>query len=556
MADPAKFEVQGLEDKQVQQNVMMHLQTLDAPSNEFQFEDFQTQIEKKTRLALQVYGYYQANIIATRKDPAGQLWQLTIQPGPVTYVNELTLQLQGDGSEDEALKKLLAELPLIKGMRLNHAYYELSKSRIQSLALARGYFDFQFSQHQIKVDQDSNSAKIVLIVDTGQRYRFGQIRLPAEERTLALVNQVMPFKQGDHYQASKLADLSLALKQTQYFRHVLVRPLVSDAVDSEVPIEITLVHKPRDNFDLGGGISSDDVGLRFKAKWERPWVNQYGHSMGAEIFTSSIEQHLTVDYKIPVEDPVKNFVNFQAGFQALKDNDTDSRKMTLAVQRHREVGEFEWQRIDFLRYEHEEYRQGSEPLQSSNLFIPGVTYSRLRSRGGLDMDWGDKQMITVEVAGKDAGSDVNMLRVSALSRWLRSVGEHRFLFRAEGGAIATDEFSDIPSSLRYFAGGDQSVRGFGYRNLAPLDENGELIGARYLAVASAEYSYPVADEWRAAVFFDVGNAFDDFNEKFATGVGVGGIWLSPVGPIRIYVARGQSDTEQTWRLHLLMGPSL
>lgn len=556
LADPAKFDIKGIDDSSIQQNVLAHLQILDAPSNEFQFEDFQQQSIKEANRAVQVYGYYQATITATRKDPAGRQWQLNIILGPATQVEQLTLQLVGAGQEDKVLNKLLTELPLTQGMRLNHGYYELSKSRLQSLALARGYFDFRFSQHEINVDKQANSAEVILVADTGQRYRFGDIQLPEEERTMALVKQVMPFKQGDNYLADKLADLSLALKKTQYFRHVLVRPMVAEATDFKVPIQITLIHKPRDNFDIGGGVSSDDVGPRFKAKWERPWVNQYGHSMGAEIFTSSIEQHFSLDYKIPLEDPVKNFASFQLGFQALQDNDTDSRKMTLAAQRHREVGEFEWQRIDFIRYEHEEYRQGSELLRTSNLLIPGVTYSRLRSRGGIDMNWGDKQMLTIEVAGKNVGSDVNMVRVTGLSRWLRSYGEHRFLFRVEGGAIASGTFADIPSSLRYFAGGDQSIRGFGYRNLAPRDENGELIGARYLAVASAEYSYPVSDEWRAAVFTDAGNAFDNYHQNLATGIGAGGIWLSPVGPIRIYIARGHSDVESTWRLHLLMGPLL
>ena len=110
--------------------------------------------------------------------------------------------------------------------------------------------------------------------------------------------------------------------------------------------------------------------------------------------------------------------------------------------------------------------------------------------------------------------------------------------------------------MRFFAGGDQSIRGFGYRNLAPKDEEGELTGGRYLAVVSAEYSYPVADEWRAAVFIDAGNAANKFNNNIATGAGVGAIWQSPVGPVRIYVARGHNDEENTWRLHLLMGPSL
>ncbi|WP_157884351.1 BamA/TamA family outer membrane protein, partial [Paraglaciecola hydrolytica] len=109
-------------------------------------------------------------------------------------------------------------------------------------------------------------------------------------------------------------------------------------------------------------------------------------------------------------------------------------------------------------------------------------------------------------------------------------------------------------------GGDQSIRGFGYKKLSPyvLDENGEqqLTGGQYLAVGSVEYSYPFAENWRAAVFVDGGTSTNKFVGNIATGIGAGVNWLSPVGPVRIYVARGNSDYEARWQIHFSMGPAL
>ncbi len=110
--------------------------------------------------------------------------------------------------------------------------------------------------------------------------------------------------------------------------------------------------------------------------------------------------------------------------------------------------------------------------------------------------------------------------------------------------------------MRYFAGGDESIRGFDYKSLAPL-EFGYKVGGQALAVGSLEYNYQFKEGWRAAVFSDFGNAYDkDFNTPTEYGVGVGIRRKSPVGPIRIDVASGISDPNHPIRLHFFIGPQL
>ena len=82
------------------------------------------------------------------------------------------------------------------------------------------------------------------------------------------------------------------------------------------------------------------------------------------------------------------------------------------------------------------------------------------------------------------------------------------------------------------------------------------VGGRYLVTASVEYAYRVAENWRAAVFTDAGTATNDFDEGLAYGFGVGFHWLSPIGPVRVYGARGLSEYENSWRLHFILGPEL
>lgn len=557
----ASVEVKGIKNDKILNNVNAHIDSIEPPAASYQFEQYQQQLTQKVNLAVQVFGYYHAAI--TVKAPSesikGDKWQITTELGQVTNVDEFILELTGDAQNDVLMQELLLKLPLVKGKPLQHSAYESSKYQLQNLALSLGYFDFTFTEHSIKIFESTYSATVTLKMQSGKRYNFGELRFVEDKRAETLVRETLPFNPGEPYEADKLALLNKRLKQTQYFQNALVRPLVAEAVDYAVPIEVILTHKPRDNYDLGAGISSD-IGPRFTAKWQRPWVNERGHALSAQLFLSEPENSISLDYRIPIEDPVQNYASFQIGYQTQNDNDTTSDRFTMSATRHWTVVDSEWQRAAFLRLEQETFTQGLEPEQTTRLVTPGFTLSRLRTKGGIDIYWGDKQSITIEAAADAVFSDINMLRVTAQSKWLRSWDLHRVSWRADLGAVATESFEQVPSSLRYFAGGDQSIRGFGYRTLSPfdLDEEGKinLTGGQYLAVGSVEYSYPISDNWRWAAFVDAGTSTNKFAGDIATGVGTGVSWLSPVGPVRVYLARGNSDFESQWRIHFSMGPAL
>lgn len=540
----------------IEDNLLAHFSTLEAPKSALQQEAFYQKVVSSVDEAVQVFGYYNASV---EVQPEGQgedlSWLIDITLGPESKIVKLELELVGDGQQDTVLQKIITESKLKLDQAIFHPDYEGTKNKLRSTSLARGYFDFKFLKSAIIVDQENNQIEVNLVADTGVRYSFGEVIIEKDHPADFLIRSLIPFKQGQPYLGSSLSNLTQLLKRTGYFKYVVVRPLLKEAEANQVPVEIIVTSNARDKFDVGVGVSSDK-GPRFIFKWQRPWVNKYGHSIRTNLFVSQPEQKATFTYKVPLEDAIKNYASFQVGWQGIDDNDTNSDKFTVALQRHWSEEHSDWDKIGFVRYEKENYQQGSDENKRSELVLGGATLTRLRSNGGLDISWGDKQTFTLEAGSEDLLSDINIARFTAQSKWLRSFGDHRILVRADVGAIVTSEFDLVPSSLRYFAGGDQSVRGFGYKELSPLDEEGDLIGAKYLTVGSAEYSYPVSENWRAAVFADVGSASDIVGEDVATGMGIGAQWLSPVGPIRFYIARGQSEYENTWRFHFSMGPTL
>lgn len=553
--------LEGINDDALAANIEAHMSNLDVRKRCEASADLSATVDARVQTASQAMGYYHVELLNLGFSESQECDELTLTlvQGPPVVVKLLDIQLEGEAKNDPEFQALLQKLPLVKNQTLLHYKYEATKRSFESLAQARGYFDAKFDVQRLEIDTQSNSAVVRLTFNGETRYQFGEVLGTQDLRTNNVIHSIKTFSPGQPYHASQLGKFNQNLKLTGYFQQVVARPLVKEAHNYQVPIEVIATSKPRDVFNVGGGASTDTQGLRFKLNWQRPWVNSYGHSMSADLFVSKPRQALSFRYKIPVEDPLDNFFTLQAGYKAEDDNDTKSNTLTLAAQRHWATGEREWNKIAFLRYERETFEQADEPEQTTDLLIPGFTLSRHRSRGGLDVNWGDQQLFTIEVADDAVISDIDLIRVTVQTKWLRSIEQHRVFMRAKFGALATNNFTEVPSSLRYFAGGDQSVRGFGYQELGPResdDKDADLVGGRYLSTGSIEYSYPVGQGWRMAVFADVGNASNEPFKDLAYSSGIGASWQSPVGPIRLYLARGFSDYENTFRIHFAMGPVL
>ena len=544
-------------DSNIIDNINAHLSLYAAPEKCRISAKYRKKLYASINQSLQALGYYRFEIVelSPSSEETCQQWLINLTLDSKVTINQLIITLDGEGSTDAELISVVDNFPIKTGNKLDHKAYEQGKSALANMAILRGYFDFTYDKKEILVDSDNNNAVLTLAATTGKRYRFGHITSELDDNYATLVENLKPFSFGELYDATQLTLFIQRLKQSAYFQQVIVRPILHQAENNIVPLELIYQLKPQDKFDIGGGYSSD-TRLRGKVNWQRPRINEAGHSIETELFVSAPEQSLSLKYRIPLADPANNFLSFQAGVLSITDNDTNSETYTLAAKRHWVDPADKWQKIAFIRFDLEQFSQGSEPKESTFLTIPGFTLSRLKTDGGLDPAFGDRQMFTVEVASDQLASDIDFARITAQTKWLYSVDEHRFLVRAELGALATDEFDAVPSTLRYFAGGDQSVRGFGYQSLAPLDDGNELLGGKYLYTSSVEYSIPVYEKWRMAFFADAGNAGNELFENIATGVGSGVHWLSPIGTVRFYLARGNNELEKTWRIHFSMGPVL
>lgn len=209
-----------------------------------------------------------------------------------------------------------------------------------------------------------------------------------------------------------------------------------------------------------------------------------------------------------------------------------------------------------MRLEQERFTLGNETGRST-LLIPSLSFNRTRTDGGVDPSRGYSLRFDVQAGKEELLSDFDFVRVSAAARGLTTLAEdHRFLARVQLGSVNSNAFDSVPPSLRFFAGGDQSVRGYDFRGLSPTNAQGDRIGGRHLIAGSLEYQYEFIERWRAAVFVDHGNAVDSLTDPLETSLGIGVRWVSPIGPVRLDFARSISDPDQGFRIHFAMGPEL
>ncbi len=552
-ADEVSFELQGLKGK-LKNNTQIYLDQLPAIDAE-QLPRFRKDIETAVINSLQALGYYNPVIEIVADNDKPERVEVRVTAGEPVRIRTLDLLLQGDSASDPQFEQLINKLELREGDVFRHDKYEKTKAGLLSLALARGYFDANYQRSQVLVYPHDKAADVTLTFDSGPRFKFGELRVDADRPVDRLLTPLVKVKPGDPYQASRLAELSRDLSSSGYFRQVEVLPVVSEADENHrIPLTVLLRAKADNEVEVGVGFSTDE-GPRVSSSWDKPWINSLGHSLTTNLKLSAPTQDISVVYKIPRGNPLNNYYTIQGGYQMLDQDDTVSDRLVASVHRwDKDVDD--WTRDVFIRSEYESYVQG-EQEDESFLLIPGVSYSRTRVRGGLDPIWGDAQLATLELSEPWWGSDTRFVRLWGRSKWLRTIAEkQRLIARAEQGAVWVEDVQELPPSLRFFTGGDMTVRGFSYQSITPVDENGDRLGAKYATALSLEYDYKVAEKWRVASFVDTGTATNDYSEDWKVGTGVGVRWLTPVGAVRVDLAFGVSEEQVPMRIHFTLGPEL
>lgn len=505
------------------------------------------------RRALEPFGYYEPTI-DTRLSEADGAWQASyrIEPGDRVRLADVTVEIRGPASDDKAFADLRDELALRAGEPLVHSDYDDAKQRIMELAASRGYFDADWERSTLRIDPAEREARAALILDSGPRYAFGEVTFEQSILKDGFLHDYVPFEPGDPWESGKLLDLQYALDDSDYFLRVDVRAQRDRARDGRVPIRIALEPRPRNRYTFGVGYGTD-TGPRISAGWENRRFNRSGHSFDARVELAEIGNELSARYRIPLDDPARERLEFVTSLGNEEFGDAEERRYEIGVRRVEQRGRY--QASVSLDYQRSEDTIGDETTRR-NLVLPGagLTYSRFDDQ--VYATRGYRLGGFVSGGTETFGSDVSFLRGRLQGRGITRLWEGaRLLLRGEIGTAEVDDVDRLPLSQRFFAGGDDSVRGFAYQSLGPVNDEGDVVGGRNLAVGSVELEQLIVGDWGAAVFMDAGNAMNDWDTALRRSAGVGFRYRSPVGVFRVDVARA-IDGDESARLHLSLGVDL
>jgi len=505
--------------------------------------------------ALQPFGFYEPVVVQAELTRDGDTWRASyrIETGPPTLLELVEIRISGPGEGDAAILKALQESRLRQGARLLHQDYESTKQALLQAALASGYLDAGFERAELRILRPQQRAEAYLLLATGPRYFFGPIHVEQDILDPDFVQGLVRIEPGAPFDTDALLKTQLALNDSGYFSRVEVLPQREAAVDHHVPVVInTEPSKPR-RYAYGLGFGTD-TGPRLSLATEFRRINRRGHSILADARFSEILQSIGAQYKIPIGNLVSDRLVFssRADFETIADEGSSDR-YTLGVSRNEAWGPL--QRRLYLNYQHENFSLGEED-GSVDFFIPGFTLSQLRADDILFPRRGYSWSADLRGA-PGLISDTTFARIELAGQKVFPLGERgRLMLRSRLGGLSVADFSVLPTTERFFAGGDQSVRGYDYQQLAPTDDSGDVVGGKYLAVGSIELDYLFIGNFGAAVFVDSGNAADDFLPSPKTGAGIGFRWRSPVGMLRVDIAHPFDAPDDNYRLHITIGPYL
>ncbi len=512
--------------------------------------------------ALRPYGYYAAEVaVDASSGPDGAVVVLAVTPGEPVRVRTRALAVIGEAEADARVQRALERFRPRVGEVLDHGVYEASKAAVGRRLADRGYFDAEIREARVEVVRGERAADVHVGWDSGRRYAFGEARFTGSPFRAGLLDPIPGWTPGEPWEQARLLELQQSLASFDWFGAIEVRPLPEEAdADGRVPVEVALVPAKRHVYSVGLGVGTDS-GVGVRAGFEQRWVNDRGHKANYELNGAQRRSTLAATYRIPAFDWVDGWWQ---GSAVLRDetfaDDSTLRGIELIAGRSGRVGR--WDLTANLNLKRERSAVGPEALLSTLLY-PSLLAQRTEADDPITPSRG--WSVTAELrAGSDAlVSDIAFTQLRGEAKLVLSFGEAtRLLLRGEAGTTSTADFERFPLSLRFFAGGDRSLRGYGYREVAPVGVRriaGEpaLTGGRHLLVGSVELERMFTRDWGAAVFVDAGNAFNRWDAiEPVVGVGLGLRWRSPVGPVRIDVAHGLDNREDDWRIHLNIGPDL
>ncbi|UHH08627.1 autotransporter assembly complex protein TamA [Luteimonas fraxinea] len=575
-----RVDIIGL-DEEMTENVRVSLGLQDAVGRDIsgrRMGYLLREAERETRKALEPFGYYSPTIDVQR-DREGDVLsvRVVVDPGQPVRVRNSDIAIIGEGGQDRYLARDIARFVPSEGAVFSHPEYDASRNQLSRRLTERGYFDAEFASRRVEVTRADFAADIDVVWNSGDRYNMGATtfeQTPEQIINDDLLENLVYWEEGSYYHQGRIDRLRSSLGRLDYFSNIDIEPQVDQANERrEVPVKVTLTPAKRSIYTSGVSYGTDSgAGIRLGV--ERRYVNMRGHKALAQLDYAQRRKTLTLQYRVPAFAWLDGWYTASLQMADEQTDYIDSRRVELVGSRNGQYNEF-LNLIASIHVLRERWAYAPEedpdnPVVDDDEFAGALyryatfAYPSLRAEY-IDVD--DRLFPTSGIGGsvmlrgglEGVGSDASFGQIHLRASWFKGIGErNRLMVRGELGHTFTDVLVGIPPSLRFYAGGDRSIRGYDWREVGPRipardGRRAFAIGAKNVVTASVEFERYFTDTIGAAVFVDSGDAFDGTSPEWRTGVGIGARYKSPVGPLKLDIARGLDNPDSSFTIGLSIG---
>ncbi len=540
----ATLDIKGVTGK-VLANVEKRLNELQQlkPLNELSLDELRTQVMK----AIEPFGYFNANI-NIRVINEHQV-SIFIHAGTQIRISSLHVELIGEGAKNPQILNTVKQIPLHVGDPLFTESYNQTKQNIINTAENLGYLHGSFKKAEILVDENSNTAAIALIFDTGPLYYFGQVQFDPTNISPDLLHRFVPFKPGQPYSTDQILKFNNYLSGSGYFSSVLVKPQIGDSQSVPVLVHLQPVHKY--TYTVGAGYGTD-TGVRGRAGLNIIPVNKYGHKFNALAQGSFTQNAFQAQYIVPGKNPIQDQYSLTGNFSNLNYTSGYSNAFLISLAQQHKVESFK--RVLSLNSLYEGFHYTLQTNNYQHMLYPKAAFSFNKTANTLFSPSGYNITLNGLGASHFTLSKISFLQASidAKAAYMIEPWRLRLYGHTIQGFTATNNINQLPLSLALLLGGTDNLKAYSFNSIGP---------GRIITYTGFEIQKEIKKNWYLIGFADSGDVYDPVARAIKYDAGGGLMWVSPIGPIKVGVAqpvtnRLQRVDDSSPRFIVSMGPDL
>ena len=529
---------------------------------------FKTDLERLGRF-YESHGYYKQSIsydLELDNDRGIVNHKINIKENSPVIIADVDVEI-AMAVQDQAPPALPQKLPATEGEIFDERKYQQTEQILRGLFLENGFAHVE-TQRSAEVNVDLNQAFIRYSIRSGPKAVFAETTIKGTDKVdPQLIRDELAYEPGEMFSLQKIRDSRRQILALDLFSALRLSPTRNPADPTIVPMEVQVTEKPPREVSIGAGYSTEE---EFRASLDWRHLNWFG---GGRRLT------LTARYSSIVATGLLELV--QPHF-------LDRRSQGVLTVRHDQEDEETYTRNATRfggRYEHRfstaltgffGYRFEFDKLNKVNAATIAAL-GEIKREGFLSgpsagLIWNDTDdplyptlgevlSLTIDQGGAFWGGQYGFYRITGEAKKYFSLGWETILASRLrlGVADAIGGQKNFPLFERFFAGGQNSVRGYERRHLGPLSTAGDPLGGLSLMEGSVELRRPIWQALGGALFLDFGQVslrrydipVDDL--KFSTGFGLS--YTTPVGPVRLDIGfpfnppRG----DRPWQVHFSIG---